>query len=360
MRLSTLLVCIVLSAGAAGSPAQGEPVSTCAPNDGLTFVCGAERPEDVARIPGTRWLVFSGFSDGSGLKLVESATRSMTKWYSGAPQQLRPDRAQFPGCSSPPDAKHFNAQGISLRTLRKGFHRLYVVNHGGRESIEVFTITSSAGEPALSWIGCVLMPPGIAANSVASFSDGTLVASVLTHPGKSITDFVRGEITGGVYQWHPGDAGFRLLPGTQLPGNNGIETSLDDREFYVIAFGWRSVVIYTRDDTSMPVRRVEAPGFMPDNLHWDGGRLVLAGMQADEPACGGRRKIVNGKADDMRCPRGYTVAELDPRTLQFRIIAYAEPNSWFNGVSAAAIVGDELWLASYQSDRIAVRSLPAR
>jgi hypothetical protein len=81
-------------------------------------------------------------------------------------------------------------------------------------------------------------------------------------------------------------------------------------------------------------------------------------MQYDEPACGGTRKIIDGKADDMRCHRGYVVAELDPRTLVFSTVAYAEPNPGFNGVSAARIVDDELWLAAYQGDRIAVRKLP--
>ena len=97
---------------------------------------------------------------------------------------------------------------------------------------------------------------------------------------------------------------------------------------------------------------------MPDNIHWDDGKLLLAGMQYDEPACGGVRKIVNGKADEMRCHRGYTVAELDPHSMKFTVVAYAEPDPDFNGVSAAAIVGGDLWLASYQADRIAWREVP--
>jgi hypothetical protein len=86
--------------------------------------------------------------------------------------------------------------------------------------------------------------------------------------------------------------------------------------------------------------------------------LIAAGMQLDEPACGGTRMIVNGKADDMRCHRGYTVAQLDPVTMQFKLLAYAEPNRDFNGVSAAVIVDSELWLGSYQADRLAHRPLP--
>jgi hypothetical protein len=249
---------------------------------------------------------------------------------------------------------------LNIRSLGGTRSRLHVVNHGGRESIEVFAVDSSAAKPRFTWNGCVLMPPGLAANSVASFSDGTILVTVLTHPGRTITDFWRGEITGAVYAWKPGETSFRLLQGTELPGNNGIETSLDESEFFVIAFGWRSVVVFSRADTSKPSRRAVAPGFMPDNIHWDAGKLLLAGMQYDEPACGGTRKIIDGKADEMRCHRGYTVAQLDPQHMSFTVVAYAEPDPDFNGVSAASIVSDEMWLGSYQSDRIAWRKVPGR
>lgn len=339
----------------ANSPEEAQ--RSCEPSRVHQFVCGAERPEDLARIPNTRWLVASGFQDGSGLKLVDTRARSLRRWYTGESNQVQPQSHRFPGCTSAPDPKLFNAQGIALRSSSATRHTLYVANHGGRESIEFFEIDSSADTPALAWMGCVLMPNATPVNSVAAFSDGTVLASVLTRPGTTITDFVKGRITGGVYQWRPGDTTFLLLPGTELPGNNGIETSKDDREFYVVAFAWRTVLVYSRANTATPVRRATAPGFMPDNIHWDGDRLILAGMQHDEPACGGTRKLVNGEADPMRCHRGYTVAELDPTSMEFRVVAYSEPDPSFNGVSAGRIVGDELWLASYQADRLAYRRL---
>ena len=348
-RLPAFFLALVVSAA--------DSSSSCEPSPSLQFICGAERPEDVTRIPNTRWLVFSGFSNGAGLKLVDSAARKMRTWYSGGPDQVKADRSAFPLCPSPPRVESFNAQGISLRTIAAGKHRLYVVNHGGRESIEVFEVDSGEDTPKLSWIGCVLMPNSIAANSVASYSDGTILASVLTHPGTTITDFVRGKVTGGVYEWRPGAGSFKLLKGTELPGNNGLETFPDDQGFYVIAFGWRSVVAFARADTRKPLWRAQAPGFMPDNIHWSDRRLVLAGMQFDEPACGGLRKIIDGRADDMRCHRGYTVAQLDPSTREFSVLAYDGPDAVFNGVSAAWQVGADLWLASYQSNRIAIRTL---
>jgi hypothetical protein len=361
VRRYGLLLGVAAALGASSSILAAE-ISTrnadCAPSATHSFICGAAQPEDLVRIPGTRWLVASGFSDGASIKLVDTRSRMLRAWYTGEVAEVRADSERFRYCPGPPDARRFNTQGLTLRSSSVTLHELFVANHGGRESVEIFQIDSTNDEPRLTWIGCVLMPAATPANSVATFSDGTILASVLTGPGKSITDFVRGEITGGVYEWRPGERGFRLLAGTQLPGNNGIETSRDDREFYVVAFAWRTVLVYSRDDPSKPRRRAVAPGFMPDNIHWDGERLILAGMQHDEPACGGTRKIVNGAADPMRCHRGYIVAELDPVSMEFSLLAYDKPDPHFNGVSAARIVNGELWLGSWQADRIASRPLP--
>jgi len=324
----------------------------------LHFVCGAEHPEDLAHIPETPWLIASGFSDGAGLELVDTRADSLTRWYTASQQQIQPDRATFPDCPKAPDPGVFNAHGISLHPAGEGRHTLYVVNHGGRESIEVFSINARESLPSLTWKGCVLLPPGMVANSVAAFRDGTILATVLTRPGTTITDFVNGKKTGLVLSWRPGTKQFEPIRGTELPGNNGLETSADDKAFYVVAFGWHAVVAFSRAHPDRPAWQAVAPGFMPDNIHWSAGRLLAAGMQLDEPACGGTRKIVNGTADDMHCHRGYTVAQLDPATRTFRILAYSEPNADFNGVSAAVIIHDELWLGSYQADRIAHRPLP--
>jgi hypothetical protein len=340
-----------------GAAAKPPHVSSCTPSDGLHFVCGALKPEDLAHIPGTRWLIASGFSDGAGLKLIDTTAMTLRNWYKGSTAQAPKSSGAFAGCPSPPDPKTFNVQGISLRISHSGIHTLYATNHGGRESIEIFAIDARADVPVLTWNGCALLPEGVAANAVASFSDGSILITELTRAGTTIADFVTGQKTGAVYALSPGASSFTRLAGTELPGNNGLETAPDDSEFYVVAFGWHSVVAFSRADPSQPLRMSTAPGFMPDNIHWDQGRLIAAGMQIDEPACGGMRKIISGIADAMRCHRGYVVAQLNPQSMAYRIIAYAEPDRVFNGVSGAVLIGNELWLSSYQADRIAHRTL---
>ena len=346
-----------LAAQAPGQAAGRPAVDSCAPAAGLHFICGADRPEDLARIPGTRWIIASGFSPGSGLKLVDSRRKTQRRLFDGRADQITRDLVAFPDCATPPDPALFNARGLSLRATGRGRAMLHVVNHGGRESVEVFDILwdRPSTEPRLVWKGCLLMPEGHVGNAVATYQDGTVLVTVLTRPGTTITDFERGAATGGVFQRRPGDAAFQLIPGTELPGNNGLQTARDDREFYVVAFGWRAVAIFARDSVTGPKAVVKAPGFMPDNIHYDGGRLLAAGMVSDEPACGGVRKIIDGVADRMLCPRGYGVAILDPRRRTFKLLTKGPRNPAFNGVSSAIIVGRDLWLGSYQADRIAYR-----
>ncbi|NWK99023.1 hypothetical protein DM806_25875 [Sphingobium lactosutens] len=350
---------LLLLGGCASVPKAAQVLGTCSSTAQFSFICGTVKPEDLAHIPDSPWVIASGFAPGAGLKIIDSRTHGASLWFSGSAEQVARDPL-YSDCATPPDPARFMARGLSLRVIGPGMARLLVVNHGGREAIEVFAVDyrDPLASPELRWQGCLAMPDGHVANSVASYSDGAVVATVLTRPGTSITDFVLGRATGGVYERRPGEGMFRLLPGTELPGNNGLETARDDSGFYVIAFGSREVVAYARRDTAQPLWRAQAPEFMPDNIHWDGDRLLLAGMVRDEPACGGLRQIVHGVADGMDCHRGYAVAQLDVTTRRFSLLAYGAPDPVFNGVSAAVIVGRELWLGSYQADRIAIRSLP--
>jgi sugar lactone lactonase YvrE len=163
-------------------------------------------------------------------------------------------------------------------------------------------VDARSAAPSAVWTGCVLLPDKLAANSVAVFSDGTIVATVLMLPGKTFEDIFAGRNTGIVLMWTPGSKEFRMLPGTELSGNNGIETSADNREFYVASTGSKRIVAFSRADSSKPLRFAQLKEFAPDNVRLVGNRLITAGMMWDEPLCGGTPK----KPEDIfQCPRGW-------------------------------------------------------
>jgi hypothetical protein len=351
-----------------------QPTTPCVPVNGWNLVCGAQNPEDLVPIPGTRWLIASGMKAGAGVKLVDTDAKTARLFYSGQPAQQRPDKKLYPNCPAAPDAKTFIAHGLYLRRDQaSGLYRLYVVSHGELESIQIFTLDAKDSEPSLTWTGCVPLPEGnkaypslgsqatsrrVAANSVAAFSDGTIIATVPQRPGTTNVQRLRGEPTGDVVEWKPGTDSFRVVPGTQFAGNNGIEISLDEKEFYVVSFGTHTVVVFSRQDSHKPLRQSQAPGFMPDNLRWSGNRLIAAGPMYDEPACGGTRLAVVDNPVLTSCHRGFMIAQLDPKTMAWTILAYAEPNPAISVVATGVVMGDTLWIGAALADAIAYRQLP--
>src|SRR5262249_61091913 len=126
--------------------------------------------------------------------------------------------------------------------------------------------------------------------------------------------------TGDVVEWKPGTDAFRVVPGTQAAGNNGIEISLDEKEFYVVSFGAHTVVAFSRQDPRKALRQTVAPGFMPDNLRWSGNRRIAAGPMYDEPACGGTRLAGGGKPVPAPWPPGFLFGPLDPKNMGWALV----------------------------------------
>src|SRR5687768_16571407 len=145
----------------------------CSPAAGLTVVCGLQNPEDVVVVPGTRWLLTSGMAPGAGLTLVDTQAKTVRRIFAPGTAVARADRSRFGGCPGALDPKQALLHGLALRPATGGRHTIYATNHGGRESVEVFELTAGSGgaPPSVAWVGCVLLPPKLAVNSVAAFSD---------------------------------------------------------------------------------------------------------------------------------------------------------------------------------------------
>jgi hypothetical protein len=352
--VGALLAGVVVSRLAIAPTAQ---TTSCAPSGGLTFICGVQNPEDLVQVPDTRWLLASGMAPGSGLHIVDTRAKKVTNLYAAGTSNVRADKTRYASCPGPLDPTQAVLHGLSLRGAANGRMTVYATNHGGRESIEVFELdrlNGAGAAPTATWIGCVPMPDRMPANSVASFSDGSLVATVLIMPGKTFEDAFAGRITGAVFLWTPGTASFRQLPGTELSADNGIETSPDDKEFFVASTTTKRIVAFSRNDTSKPLRTAQLKEFGPDNIRWTrDNRLITAGMIDNEPACGGAPKTEAG----IRCSRGYIAATIDPKTMAVTEIARGPATPSFTGTAIAIRVGDELWLGSFNADRLAYRSL---
>lgn len=331
----------------------------CQASGDVGFVCGMKSAEDLVLVPGTRWIIASGMEPGAAITLIDSQQKTWSGLYPADRPAAVQDMDIFGACPGSPDPNNFVTHGLNLRPGENGHSTLYVVAHGGREAIEVFDVDASGASPVLTWTGCVMLPEGMAANSVASFNDGSLVVTVPLHPGKTISDAFTGELTGAVYEWSPGDSGFEMVQGTELPYCNGIEVSADEQEIYVVSSVHFNVSAYSRSNPARKLRSTAQMALIPDNLHMGSdGRLITAGLVTEDPVCGS----VTGAGDfDLAefasCPRPFIVSSIDPKTMESRDVVKSPAIERFSNITMGLQVGDEMWIGTFAGDRVAYISL---
>ena len=344
---AAVLTAVLLIAGAAQAADDG-----CKPNGGLEFVCGLKNAEDLVALPGTAWIIASGMSAGVGISLIDSRDGSHSVLYPGQSPAAKHD-SEFADCATPPDPAKLETHGLNLRAGANGHSTLYAVAHGARESIEAFDVDASGARPKLTWKGCVPMPAGLAANSVASFADGGLVATVLLMPGKTFADSIARRPTGAVYEWSPGKHGFEQLRGSELPADNGIEVSADGKEIFVVSSGLQTIVAFSHTNPVKQLGTTQPLPFTPDNVHMGpDGKLLTAGMKNDEPACGGAPGPQHDLAKLSTCPRGFIAMSIDTATMKDTLYAQGPANPTFSNATMVLPVGKQFWIGSFSADRI--------
>jgi len=322
----------------------------------VEFVCGPRNAEDLVQIPDTDWIISSGMAAGAGFYAIDAnsgewSPLAASSWY---------ESDLLPRCGGPPPADDFESHGLNIRAQGNGQSTLYVVGHGAREAIEVFDVSVTETGPSLIWKGCVPMPAGLAANSVASFADGSIVVTVLFMPGMTFADAVVDKRpTGAVYKWSPGDAGMSLIEGSELPANNGIEVSADGEEIYVASSGLQTIVTFANSNPTEQLGTTGPLPITPDNVHMSpDGKLLTAGMKNDVPECGGPPGPQHDIAILSACPRGSIAIEIDPATMEHRVLVETEALEEFSNATMVLPAAGQYWFGSFSGERIARVPLP--
>lgn len=339
MRTFTLTGLAIALSGSLGLSAQS-PADCRAAGD-VQFVCGQQAPEDLVVLPGSQWVVASAYGGSGGIYLIRVSDKTSTVAYPGASPRERLDAKIYDTCPGPPDAAakaKFQTHGLSLQAGNNSVHRLYVVVHGSRESVEVFEVDARPQTPVLTWIGCAVAPDPIGLNSVRGLPDGGFVATNFLARGidaASRQKMMAGEKNGELWEWHTG-SGWKKLPGSEAAGANGLEISNDGRWFYVAAWGSQSFFRLSRGQAE--VKRDEVPlGFRVDNIRWASDGSILAAGQGGAP--GAQASIV---------------VKINPETLAVREVVRRPNTDAFGAGTVAVEVGDQLWVGSFRGDRIAI------
>ena len=330
---------------AAQAPAPAAAPADCRPAGDVQFVCGQQAPEDLVALPGAQWIVASAYGGSGGLYLVRTSDKASTRVYPADGAKERLDAKTYGACPGAPDAAtkgKFQTHGLYLQAGPNSVHRLFVVLHGGRESVEVFEVDARPASPVLTWIGCAVAPEPIGLNSVRGLPDGGFIATNFLARGISAdgrAKMMAGETNGELWEWHTA-SGWQKVPGSEAAGANGLEISEDGRWFYVAAWGSQSFFRLSRGQT--PVQRDEVPlGFRVDNIRWSRNGTLLATGQ--------------GGAGSSQTT---DIVAIDPKTLAVKPVLKRPGLPTFTAGTVAVEVGNQLWVGSYRGDRIAIYPAP--
>jgi hypothetical protein len=353
---------VVTAAMAVGLQAQGQqkgpampPPLGCGVHGDAEVICGTRSPEDLELTPDGKFLIVPQYvtgpgaqGAGQGLTLFDPAKKTFMKLVAIA-QPLK-DWGD-PACPGPiGDA--LAPHGTSLVKRSNGKMQLYVVNHGGRQSIEMYELMKMGGTWELAWHGCVVAP--VEYNDVAALADGSFVA---THPtgiqaqggaGKEKGKQPAGGIFGGsptgfLVRWTAGKGEIEL-PNTRTAYPNGVIATPDGKTAYYAVYATKEVRRY--DLQAQKEVEVGKLNFMPDNLTWTKkGNMLAAGI-----------KGINGECPagtGQFCRQAFEVALVDRDKLSVKSVYDSNGKGvLIPGVSSALQMGNDVYIGAFEGDRI--------
>ena len=335
------LIALLLGVGLAQGPASAAAAPSCAAEGKVAYVCGLMNVEDMDLAPDGRWIIGSGMTSPTvkvgHLYAIDARTRG---FHEIVPDVSGPAEAAYGDCPGPLDLSKFAPHGLYVSG-----GRVLLVNHGGRQSIEVFRLSMAAKGPALKWIGCAVLPDNGSGNGVAPLPGGGFVASNFQSAGDegAFGKMAALQTTGAVYAFTPGK-GWKKLAHSDMSGANGIEVSGGR----VLVNAWPEQKVYRfRIGSDAAPTSVKTP-FLPDNVRrLADGEILVAGQDGDI-------KRLLSPCGKPRCVAGWWVARLDPATMKLTTMMHVPATASFGDATIALRVGKDLWVGTYMGDRVAI------
>ncbi len=355
----------LLTASFSNYGAEIKSLGACQAKGVIQVVCDVKNPEDMVLLPSGKNILVSQFDNvenaaPGGLGLYQIDKKQFSQLFPlsgiGTEPQLADDRRWGDKECLPP-TKQFSPHGIGFVKRTDGESMLAVVNHGGRESIELFRVAETEktaipeitntqpnkaameNQVQLEWRGCFHLDKDIYPNDVVALKDGGVI---YTHMG------VPPEYkNGSVYEWHQAQKDPIMLPETTGVLLNGIQISPDEKLLYINYYRKGLVQSYDRA-TQKITAKIEVP--YPDNSSFNRkGHLLVAshdGSFDDIQKC---MKMAAGET----CALPFSIYAIDfDKKVKRRI--YANKGEPMGAGTIAIEAGNSLYIGSFKSNRIMI------
>ena len=325
-------------------------ISGCEVIGDIRPLCDMQTPEDIAALPDGRHLLlanFSGMHAGIGrLSLFDTQTEKLTPLFPPPDRVVDTAEPQWgeAGCAPPPLDK-FRPHGTHLHQLADGRWCYLVVNHGGREVIEMFEVLGQGSDTSLAWRGCVAAASDTLVNDVVGLSNGDLIYTRMYHNGDMLEQLlgILGKNTGDLWRWNR-ETGLRVLPGTEASQPNGIGISPDGRHVFANMY-------FTGEVWKIDSETGEVVGTAPvangDNSAWGSdGRLWVVTHQ-DSIA----NIISCFEVQSEPCGARFEIFAIDPETMESESV-FVHRGAPMGAATIAVPTGGRVYMGSFVGDRL--------
>ncbi|MFK8049738.1 MAG: hypothetical protein AB8B81_15030 [Halioglobus sp.] len=314
-------------------------------------VCGMQTPEDIAALDDGKHLLlshFAGMEHGSGsVSVFNIETQTRVQQFPPLSGVTNTRNAQWgdAGCA-PPDPKQFRPHGTHLRQLHDGRWRYLVVNHGGRESIEMFELMREADEYSLDWRGCVLAAEDTFMNDVVGLANGDLLFTRMFHRTGDLEMLksVLGITTGDLWRWNK-ETGLRILPGTDAAQPNGLEVSADEK--FVYANMYMEKQVWKVDAETGETVATASLTHGADNSAWGTDGRLWAVIHTDGIA----EMLSCFETQQEPCAASFEVVAIDPETMETEVV-FAHAGAPMGAATVAVPQRGRVYLGSFVGDRM--------
>jgi len=341
-------VAVLLIAG--GCSSELPQIVGCEAVGDIRPVCDMQTPEDIAALDDDRHLLLAHFghmgkATGS-ISLFDTRTEMRTPLYPDGEALVEATPGWGDASCVEPPGETLGPHGTHLHQLEGGRWRYLVVNHGARESIEVFELLQAGADSSLVWRGCVIATAATLVNDVVGLANGDLILSQMTETADSNLEMIKGMLgfpTGSLWRWRQG-SGLEPMVGTEAAGPNGLEISADGR--YVFADMYLEGEIWKIDvDSGQKIAVAEVAN--ADNSAWaPDGRLWLATHRYEG------LEFLDCLGNMSRsCGVKFEIVALDPDTMETEVV-FAHSGPPMGAATIAVHQAGRVYMGSFAGDRL--------
>ncbi len=329
-----------------------QPLEGCESNDELNVVCGFSNPEDLALTPDNEFFILSEYG---GQKPIQEVMPGQISLFHIPTRTKRKFKIRFDEntwgdkfCTRQKD-EIIAPHGLDLLERNDGKLQLAVVSHLPNERVEMFEIIKDDDGWSGIWRGCVSTQEKYYLNDVSLKKDGSFYASHMFDIDLSLNEWIFNYYlkfnTGLVIDWSQ-KYGFAELKETAGSYPNGIMLDIEKNRLAVNYNLGDKTRLFDLD--SMKVLG-EFKNNGPDNVVLRDGYIWVTwhnfGLR-DFDKCAG----------NLNCTLPWSVSQLSRDTLEV-IKTYSFQSSNMGVGTVGVKVGDELWMGSFKSNRLAYINL---